>query len=492
MYLIVVAPLIRGSLKLGNLTYFSRSAIPPGSVVPIQLRKRRARGLVLSVSPLKDSKSLVKTSSFALRKIDDSKLPTVLLPEFLRMTERMAEYFVTEPGTILSALTFAQSLNEGRTLPTKQKATTAPDTTILQAEESERLTVYKNIVRESFARDSSTLIVAPTIADVERIYAALSHGIQTRVFMLSSDLSAAALKNAWGRILASPRAVLVVGTPPALSLPRHFDTIVIEREAAPAWRGREAPHIDYRRAAELLAHETNAACILADFPVRVESRARIEFGEVDEHYRPQARPLSLARVSIVDPRETDVQKKDKRTFAPLSPASRAAIDDALKAREHVAIIASRRGLSSLTICNSCGTLVADAAGMPMTLMHSEAGNVFISRRTGEVRDAAISCTTCGGWDLVTLGVGVERVQDYVTKMYPGVATFSVTADTAPTHRIAKKIVTRLAHASPAIVVGTERMLPYLTTCHTSVALVDPLLGGSSWRADERALLLLAT
>ena len=492
MYLVVVTPLIRGSVKLGDLTYFSRTTIPLGSVVPIQLRKRRVRGLVLSVSPLQDSKSQVKTAHFALRKIEGTTFPTVLLPEFIRMTERMAEFYATEPGAVLFALTFAQSLTEGHVISAKQKENVAPDTTILQAEEAERLTVYKNMVRESFARDSSTLIIAPTIADVERMYAVLSHGIEQRVFMLSSDMSPTALKNAWGRILSSQRAVLVVGTPPALSLPRYFDTIVIEREAAPAWRSREAPHLDYRRAGEMVARETNAACVLADFPVRVESRARIEFGEVDEHYRPQARPLSRARMTVVDPRLTDPQKKDTRQFTPLSPTSRAAIDAALEAKERVAIVAARRGLSSVTICNSCGTPVTDAAGTPMTLMRSPTGNIFVSRRTGEIRDAALSCLTCGGWDLVTLGLGVERIQEYLTKLYPHVPKFSITVDTAPTHRAAKKIVHRLEQSSAALVIGTERMLPYLTSCHTAIALIDPLLAGSSWRSDERALLLLST
>jgi primosomal protein N' len=448
--------------------------------------------LVVSTSPLKDLKSVVKTSHFALRKIEEAKHPTVLLPEFMRMTEKMAAYFVTEPGAILLALTFAQTLNDGRPVPTIQKSTVPPDTTVLQAEESERLTVYKNMVRESFARDASTLIVVPTIADAERIYAALSHGIEQRVFMLSSDMGAAALKNAWGRILGSPKAVLVIGTPPALSLPRHFETIVIEREAAPAWRGRESPHLDYRRAAELLAHETGAACVLADFPIRVESRARIEFGEVDEHYRPQARPLSRALVTVIDPRVTDQQKKERRTFHPLSAASREAITTALNAKQRAVIVASRRGLSSVTICNACGTPVTDAAGTPMTLTRSERGNVFVSRRTGEIRDSALSCATCGNWDLVTLGLGVERIHEYILKTYPQENIFLITADSAPTHRTAKRIAERIMQTPAAIVIGTERMLPYLTECHTSIALVDPLFAASSWRSDERALLLLTT
>jgi primosomal protein N' (replication factor Y) len=128
----------------------------------------------------------------------------------------------------------------------------------------------------------------------------------------------------------------------------------------------------------------------------------------------------------------------------------------------------------------------------MTLHKTSAGNVFISHRSGAILPGETSCKVCGGWNLVTLGIGVDRVHEELKREFPDVPVILFTKDTAPTHKTAKKLMQEFFNASGAILVGTERMLPYLTEPIelVAVASIDSMLSLPAWRAHEQALSIL--
>jgi primosomal protein N' (replication factor Y) len=132
----------------------------------------------------------------------------------------------------------------------------------------------------------------------------------------------------------------------------------------------------------------------------------------------------------------------------------------------------------------------------MTLHKTASGNVFLSHRSGAVLPAETSCTVCGGWNLVTLGIGIDRVVEDLEKAFPETKIISFTKDTAPTHKMAKKLADSFFAASAgapgSILVGTERMLPYLKESAdvVVVASIDSILSLPQWRAHETALSVL--
>lgn len=125
----------------------------------------------------------------------------------------------------------------------------------------------------------------------------------------------------------------------------------------------------------------------------------------------------------------------------------------------------------------------------MVLHRTPHGNVFFSHRTGALREATDACATCGGWNLVSLGIGVERVHDFVSR--EATPVFLFTQETVKTHRAAQKLISDFAASQGGVIIGTERMLPYLPEVELSVvASIDSMLSRPEWRAEEQALSVL--
>jgi primosomal protein N' (replication factor Y) len=228
--------------------------------------------------------------------------------------------------------------------------------------------------------------------------------------------------------------------------------------------------------------------------MRVETRARLMTHEIDEAARLQVATRDGARVRIVDVKRKPssaeaTEGQRKKLFSSISDYAREAISKEVARGGRVVLYAARRGLAPLTICNDCGTSVTDrTTGAPMTLQRTTAGNVFISYRSGAIMPAKTRCATCDSWNLVSLGVGVERVYDEVAKLFPDAPIVSLTADSAPTHAKAKQIRDRFFGSAGTILVGTDRMIPYLEPVElTLVTSADGMLSSPAWRAEEHAL-----
>ncbi|MBY0538948.1 hypothetical protein K2P56_00745 [Patescibacteria group bacterium] len=501
MFSVRVMPVAKGIFK-DHLTYFSREHISPGTVIHVIVRGRKIPGIVLASTDVREEKYDLRTADFALKKLDSEKTPKkkMFRASFIRAVNDAARWHGTHEGIVVSALASSQILASLPSIeeyvPKANEETTGvkADLLVLQAEREERIRTYRNLAREAFARNASVFIVAPTIVEAEQLAGHLERGIENRVILFTSELSKKKLIGAWNHAVTNREPVLVVGTPVILSIPRaDLDTIVIERESARAYRGRERPHLDIRQVAESLSAHSGARLILADFPLRVETRYRVDIHEAEELARSQVRPGGTEMVSVVDTRQKDTKRGERRMFSALTPETKAEMRSILKKGGRAIVFAARRGIAPLTICNDCGTPITDPnSGLPMTLHKTAHGNVFLSHRSGAVLPAETSCTVCGGWNLVTLGIGIDRVVEELEKDFPDTKISAFTKDTAPTHKTAKKISDAFFATDGAILVGTERMLPYLKEPAdiAVVASIDTLLSLPAWRAHETALSIL--
>ena len=70
MKIISVVPVAKGIGK-ECLTYFSAKDIAVGNIVAVPVRKKIVDALVLSCDDLSSAKSIVKTSDFKLKKIEE-------------------------------------------------------------------------------------------------------------------------------------------------------------------------------------------------------------------------------------------------------------------------------------------------------------------------------------------------------------------------------------------------------------------------------------
>jgi primosomal protein N' (replication factor Y) (superfamily II helicase) len=509
MYVVSVAPIKRG-IPIDELSYFTKEVIPPGALVRVPLRGKSVHAIVLRSIPAAQAKSEIKQAEFALKRLEHVTATTFFRPEFITAATLAAQYFAASTGATVQSLFPNSLLSPDTALPTPIRNTGEAGArkgarAILQAEEVERFATYKSHIREVFARGHSCYFVLPSMQEIEHAYARLEKGIQEYTFVLHSGLTRKELEKRWNAIAATTHPVLIIGTPLFLTAPRNdITSIILDQESSGAYKQQARPFIDMRYFVERFADAAGADLILGDLFLRVETLFRKENGEFEPLLRPKSRITSEAMTHLIDMRTSGEQPATGR----IAIASRELVDlieETRKKGTHCFILGVRRGFAPMTVCGDCGTVVSCTECSAPLVLHrkstvtaraedtnEESPNIYLCHRCGRTHATKITCTHCGGWRLVPLGIGLTQAEESIAQRFPDATIFRLDRDSIKKHSEAKKLVEKFYQTPGSILLGTEMALPYLTEPVGTVAVlsVNSLLTIPDFRMGERVFRLL--
>lgn len=500
MQLVHVIPIVRGIAK-EQLTYFTRKGIRPGMLVRVPLRNKQVLGVVASAEQVLDVKTKIKQYDFPVKKIESLYVDPFFTPSFMGAAEESSLYFATTIGAVLhrlvprSILTDIDTLDTPHNTSTTRETATLHDTKVLEGNYPTRLLQYKNIIRESFARKKSVYLCASTIAEVERLGTDLEKGIEPYVYVLHSTLSQKEIRARFQKASMDTHPIVIVATGSFFSLPRtDLGTIILERESSRFFKLQSRPFIDIRIFAEIYAKKLGAQLVLSDMPLRVETywKAQEQASSLLSELR--SREESKTEHVILDMRPEKNSQKRNSSFTPLSPQVEELLVRAHERKERVLVFNARRGIAPTTLCEECGSVVlCTNCSAPAVLHKGKKENVFVCHKCGDLRSAKERCYTCRGWKLKPLGVGSERVKSAIADIKKE-GLFAIDADTTTTHRQARNVAKAFYDTAPAVLVGTEMVLPYLEKQidHVVVTSIDALLSLPDPFVSERVFGMLLT
>jgi primosomal protein N' (replication factor Y) len=496
MQVINVIPLQSGIFK-ETLSYFSSKNVPVGSIVTVEVRKKQISALVVSIEDATKMKTQIRKSSYTMKKLDSVKSKSFFLSAFTQAAQETAQYFATTTGEILQALTPKAVLTEHIKIKEKHDESAeankngfgvTSEAFTFQAEDKERLTTYKSLIREEFAKGSSVFFCLPTILNIKTTLTALERGIKEYTFILHSGLSKKDLLATWTKIINETHPVLIIATGTFLSIPRRdISTIILDKENSRSYKTLKRPHFDIRTFVEIFAKKAKMKLIFGDIFLRPETIWRTNQNEFIEFNPLKFRSLSTAEQSIVDMREYK-KSGGQKTFSILSNELKKRIKDSKDANENLFILTGRRGLSPVTVCNDCGELVqCDKCKTPMVLHKRRDGNIFLCHKCGHQEDAERRCSVCSGWRLAALGIGIEGVEEEIKKNFPDIKIFKIDSDCVKTYKKGMTIALNFFSSPGSILLGTEMALPYLYKDIDGAAVVgiDSLFTVPDFRMNEK-------
>jgi primosomal protein N' (replication factor Y) len=482
-------------MQKDHLTYFSAKEIERGAIVTVPLRKRLVSGLVVKVEPANLAKTALRNADHSLKKIKEVKCPRLLSPHFLRAAELCSDYFATTIGSVLDSLLPVNLLGECEKLetgafPDNGPSPFKPEIRVLQDTDEQRLSFYKSLIREEFAKNTSILLCLPTLSDIDEVMSSLGKGIQEYTFVLHNRLAKRELVRTWNDAMNTNHPILAVVTPPFLGLPRSdFKTVIIDREASSAYKSMSRPFTDYRVFAEMLAAQYGAKLIFGDIYVRTETLHRVTNGELVALNSLKQRLISTAENLLLPAKSGET----------LTPESQQLIAHAILHHERTFILANRRGLSPLVVCDDCGQpTVCERCEAPMVLHNAEGGEklerqtIFVCHRCNHKQSSHVKCPNCDSWRLRALGSGIEKIIGELEASFPDLTIFQIDSDKVKTPKQAQDIVTRFLAAPGSVLVGTEMALHYLKEKIENALVVsaDSLLSLPDFRMHERLFSLL--
>lgn len=493
-YLIEVIPINKTGSK-ETLTYYSSKRFSPGSLVTVPLRKKDIPALVVGNKPASQSKTALRNAQFTLKKIDARQNGVAFLqPEFLRTIEETGSYFGTTPGSIMSAL-LPQSITDNAaslsidTIKKRAKRDdTAADVRVLQTNRDDRVSAYRSLIREEFAKENSVFILFPTQHEIAFYRKELERGIKDYLFELHGGIPTKKILSKINALITSPHPVVILGTAPYLHVPRHdVRTVIIERESSRFYTHPKRPRIDFRIFAELYAKHHNAKLILSDSLLRVETLYRHEKDDISEFRPVRFKYQTDAERVLIDMKR---QNKVANEFQILSRELKQLIDIVDEDKSHAAILAPRRGLAPITVCSDCGTVTeCHNCSAPVTLHEDNETPRFICHKCHTSRSAEERCAHCTSWNLTPLGIGIERVEKEIKRHNPRIPVIRIDADSAPTKRTQSARIKQFYNTPGSILLGTEMMIARLTKTlpYSAVVSLDNLLSLPEYTINEKII-----
>lgn len=475
MYVIDVIPFSRTAP--GVLTYRSKQDLPVGTIVSITVRRTPTQGIVIDSMPVTAAKEMLKNARFLLSRSAPSASGT-LPAALMRAVERTAEQHATTSGAVLATM-FGEHIRAGIELPAAPLANgNGYEQALCELPLRDRAAQYKKDIRKCLTAGKTVLLITPTIPELAFWKEELS---QCKPLILSGALTGPRRSKALNG--AATHAGLIIATPSFAWTPiEKLGIIIIDRVSAGTYVLPKRPYLSIPYAVDALARERKMPLIIGDFPLPLEYRS-------GDTVSPS---IDFAPVIVHDARRPkDEIQADAEPWAAIPKAVMEQIRTEIEDGGRAIVLAARKGYAPAVVCRDCGQAQTDERGHAYSFSMTGGERVFRTS-DGNTIDAKRACQRCGSWNLLPLGVGIERVEEELSAALPDATIIMAAPELLMSARKARTAVQE-AQRSGTILVGTEAVLPWLYAGQQPetplplgvIASADSLLSQPFWRSRER-------
>jgi len=195
-----------------------------------------------------------------------------------------------------------------------------------------------------------------------------------------------------------------------------------------------------------------------------------------------------AEVELVDMRE-ELRRGNRM---PLSRRLVETVEGALRSEEQAILFLNRRGAATFVLCRECGRSVQCLGCSVSMVEHAELEGLSC-HYCGYWRPPPHSCPYCGSLHIRGLGLGTQRLEGMVRKLWPEARVLRLDRDSARGHDAYFEILEAFASRRADILVGTQlvaRGLDLEAVTMVGVVDADLPLHFPDYRSAEAAFALV--
>jgi len=353
--------------------------------------------------------------------------------------------------------------------------------------------IYLQAIRKAVDCGRTALVLVPEIAltpqTVERFKSRFAD-MQEKIAVLHSHLSDGERHDEWHKI-HSGDARVVIGARSSIFAPlENLGIIIVDEEHESSYKQDEAPRYNARDMAVLRGHREGAAVLLGSATPSLESWHNAQTGKyrlVRLNQRVDDKRMPVVRV-------LDLRQQARRTpeGGILSAPLKEAIEGRIAKGEQTILFLNRRGFSTSMLCEACGH-VCECPDCSVSLTYHRAAGRIVCHICGHSSRAPKVCPKCSDPGIRHAGVGTQKVEDAVTRIFPKARIARMDADSMTRKDSYRETLGAFKEGKIDILVGTQMIAKGLHFPNvTLVGIVNADLGlhMPDFRAGERTFQLL--
>jgi len=359
--------------------------------------------------------------------------------------------------------------------------------------------VYIEAIQNVLNNNKTAIVLVPEISLTPQLIHRFKTYFGDIIGVIHSKLSDGQRFDVYQRI-RSGEIKIVIGARSALFAPLNdLGIIIVDEEHDHSYKQTEKnPKYNARDSAIVRAKLNNAVVVLGSATPSMESFYNYKAGKYClvelPHRALKTRQPKVEIVNMLDELRNPSKYKKYETQEQRVLSSRliSYIDSALKKKQAVILMQNRRGYSAYQQCLDCGT-VKMCRNCDITMIYHKHKNNLRCHYCGSIETLLTNCEICGSNNLKLVGVGTEKIEEEIQRLFPEARSMRMDADTVKGKDAHRKILKSFHEGEFDILIGTQMIskgLDFPNVYLVGVISADIGLFIPDFRASEKTFQLL--
>lgn len=348
--------------------------------------------------------------------------------------------------------------------------------------------VYIKVIESVINNNKEAIMLVPEISLTPQFIDKFISRFGENVAILHSGLSNGEKYDEWRKI-EKKEVQIVIGTRSAIFAPfDNLGVIIIDEEHSDTYKQDNVPRYNAKDIASFRAKYHNIPLILGSATPDLIDLAKAK----KNIYTLIEMPNRVGTAVLPDCYIVDMAEEMKKRNTIISSVLHEKILDRLSKNEQIILLLNRRGHSTFINCSQCG-YIFKCKHCDISMIYHKTSNMLRCHYCGYSLFKPDACPNCNEDNLTYLGLGTQKLEEELRKMYSEANIIRMDADTTTKKGSLEKIITDFQNEKYNILLGTQMIskgLNFPKVTLVGIINADATLNIPDYKSNQRTFELL--
>ena len=310
--------------------------------------------------------------------------------------------------------------------------------------------IYLQLITDILEAGKQVLVLVPEISLTPQTIRRFENRFNREIVAFHSGLSDSQRLAAWLRA-RDGSADIIIGTRSAIFTPMlRPGLIIVDEEHDASYKQQDGFRYSGRDLAIYRGRQMNIPVVLGTATPSLESLNNALNGRY--HYLQLTQRAGEAR----QPEFRLLDLKGEALTDGFSDALLAKIQAHLENKNQVLVFLNRRGFAPILLCQQCGWIATCPRCDTSYTLHRNPQKLICHHCEGQ-KPVAKECPECHGNDLEAMGLGTEKTEHTLERLFPDFPVYRIDRDSTRNRHSLHTIIEKVDGGKPCLLVGTQML-----------------------------------